>query len=438
MQQVADLMRQYHEDVANVLGRAETSSLADLKELEESVVAQLQAIDGFSLEVQRELDHLPLRILFSWLDGGNARISESTIIERCDQLFGERRNWLEQYKRYRSTQEAIVLTVMTWQCEIRCTYCTIPKQSGREVSTEVLDQATDLLLSAPKQNLQMRYFGGEPLMEWDKLTHSIETTWNKANHSDRCNEKNLSFLITTNGIQLDEEKIKWLSRFPVRLQIALDGLPEAQDTHRRFVDSDESSYARSAIHKAAMLKEYGVPHTVILVVHPARIDFMLEDFQHIVDKGFEIIQINWAHNTIWHRDHLDGFAKGLHKLGLYLRERWREGKGPKLRNLNETKLKVRLAQELTVDWDGCIYPNTSFLFRPHIADNVRLGSLSDGRNWLHYKINYFNTAELGEESYAPKVFDNNAQVGTIFNHWIRWMADQGIPNVDELISTTYR
>jgi hypothetical protein len=187
-----------------------------------------------------------------------------------------------------------------------------------------------------------------------------------------------------------------------------------------------------------MLKEHGVPHTVILVIHPARIDFMVEDFQHIVDKGYEIIQINWAHNTIWHQDHLEGFARGLHKLGLYLRGRWDQGKGPKLRNLNETKLKVRLAQELTVDWDGGIYPNTSFLFRPHIADNVRLGNLRDGRNWLHYKINYFSSAELGQESYAPKVFDNNAQVGTIFNHWIRWMVDQGIPNVDEFITTTYR
>ena len=80
---------------------------------------------------------------------------------------------------------------------------------------------------------------------------------------------------------------------------------------------------------------------------------------------------------------------------------------------------VRTSRELSVDWEGKIYDNNGFLFRPLIREQLFLGDVHEGRNWLHYNIDYFSAQELDTKTYAEKVFDNNAQVGTIFNLWIR-------------------
>ncbi len=432
---IETIIRQYHQDVSEALVH---STATQILEMERDCLLVLNQEALLTTEVQRELDGMSQRILFSWLQNGHPKLSELGVISVCRSHLGEDKLWLEKYRRFRELGKAIVLSVLTWQCEMRCTYCSIPKQSGREVSKDILDLSAELLLSAPQQRLEMRYFGGEPLLEWEKLKYSIESISERQLASTRCQNKEMSFLITTNGMKLDLPKIAWMSKYPISLQLALDGLPEAQNRYRSLYKSEEDSYNNCAIDKAGLLNQYAIPHTVILVIHPARVEHMLEDFQHIVEQGFEVIQINWAHNNIWHTHQLEKFASGLYQLSTFLRERWAQQKGPKLLNLKETMKKVRTSRELTVDWDGKIYANNGFLFRPHIREQLFLGDVQEGRNWLHYNIDYFSAQELDAKTYAEKVFDNNAQVGTIFNSWIRWMMEQTVPDVSPFISNRYR
>lgn len=435
MQTIESIIREYHQNVSQAL---QEKQFSQIDSLEEECFSQLRKEGQLTTEIQRELDDLPARILFSWLNDKHAKFSESEVIAISKQYFKDDPRWLEKYRQFRELGQAVLLNILTWQCEMRCTYCSIPKQSGREMSKEILDSSAELLFSAPQKRLEMRYFGGEPLLEWEKLQYSIESMWKTKQCSDRCQNKKLSFLITSNGVKLTEEKIRWIAQYPISLQLALDGLPEAQNQHRSFYNSEEGSYAHCAIDKADLLQRYKIPHSIVIVIHPARVDQMLDDFRHLVEKGFEIIQINWAHNTIWHKHQIEKFAKGLYQLSDFLREQWAKGKGPKLLNLRETLRKVRASREITVDWNGKIYANTSFLYRPHTQNQLFLGDIQDGKNWLHYKINYFSGLEIDSQSYAEKVFDNNAQVGNVFNSWIRWMIKQGIPDVDAFISTTYR
>lgn len=432
---IESTIRQHHQALSTLLPEKNT---AQINAKEEECRVQLEKEGLLTTEVQRELDGMAQRILFSWLQQGNQKISEPELIDICRSYLGEDKLWVEKFRRYRNLGKAIVLNVLTWQCEMRCSYCSIPKQSGREMSKDILDLSAELLLSAPQNRLEMRYFGGEPLLEWEKLKYSIETVWNTQQCSTKCQHKELSFLITTNGLKLDLEKIKWMSQFPISLQIALDGLPEAQNRYRPLYQSEESSYQYCAINQAKRLQEYDIPHTVIIVIHPARVEHMLDDFRHIAEQGFEIIQINWAHNTIWHKKQLELFAKGLYQLSDYLRDCWARNKGPKLLNLNEQMKKVRTHQELTVDWDGKLYANNGFLFRPHIAEDLCIGSIYDGRNLLHYSLDYFSAQELDDITLSRNVFHNNEQVGQIFNSWIRWMIKQGIPDLSPFISNRYR
>ena len=378
-----------------------------------------------SLRGQREIDDLIRRTLFSHLDAarrGTDPAAESRLLTTATDILGPKENWLPQLKQYFMEDRARLVVVLTWQCETRCTYCTIPKQDGREMDAHTLDSAIELLMSSGREKLELRFFGGEPMMAWEQIQYGIEKA------QSACQGRDIQFMITTNGYALTPERVAWLGQHPVQLQIALDGLPEAHNVHRKSVVPGEQSYEHSAIDKAAVLHEHGVSHEIIHVVHPARINEFVDDFEHIVDQGFERIQINWAHNVIWHEKHLQAFADGLHKLGDLLRKRWAKGESVWLVNLGETLLKIRTFREITVDHDGQIYANNAFLYRPSSASDLCLGHLDEGHNWWRYRLDGADGEALKKLSFAAPVAENNARVGTVFSSWIRWMQSQGLPD----------
>jgi len=381
-----------------------------------------------SMRARREIDDLPRRILFRWLSalrqmdaGGSAPMNEAGIFARCEAIIGDQDTWLRQFQDASSNDRARLVVVLTWQCETRCTYCNIPKQSGREMPLETLDAAIELLFSSDKPSLELRFFGGEPMMEWERIQHGILKA------RELCGNRDVRFMITTNGYALTRDRIRWLADHPVHLQLALDGLPETHNKHRRSIIPGETSYENSAIDKADLLHELGMEYDVIQVVHPGRVTGFVEDFQHIADNGFRKIQLNWAHNMMWRTKDLEAFATGLHRLGDDLRQRWDEGQPCWLTNLGETLQRVRNNREVTVDWDGGIYANNAVLYRPEHLDNLKLGDLEDGKNWLPYRVDGPSGDALLDLSFAKPVHENNAKVGAILSSWIRWMRKQGLP-----------
>ena len=397
-------------------------------------IEQQRFIDqlGSGVEVmraRREVDDLPRRLLFRWLtalrrhqEHETSPLDEATLFRRCDALIGEQKTWLTQFQEASSQDRARLVVVLTWQCETRCTYCNIPKQSGREMPLETLDSAIELLSSSDKPSLELRFFGGEPMMEWERIQHGILKA------QELCGNRDIRFMITTNGYALTRDRIRWLGDHPVHLQVALDGLPDTHNRHRKSIIPGETSYDNSAIDKADLLHELGIDYDVIQVVHPGRVKHFVDDFRHIADNGFRKIQLNWAHNMMWRTKDMEAFAAGLHELGSDLRKRWDAGEECWLTNLGETLLRVRNNRLVTVDWDGAIYANNAVLYRPDHLEQLRLGELKDGRNLLTYRVDGPPPEELLDLSFAKPVHENNAKVGAILSSWVRWMRQHELPN----------
>ena len=400
--------------------------LDELERLASTLEEELQALPLIPEELLRSVDDLPRQTVLKWLSCRPPFIDELKLIRLADRLLG-RRKWPSLLQRFQANEAATLVAVLTWQCEVRCTYCKIPKQAGKEMPDSVLRKAEELLFSSPHDQLELRYFGGEPLLEWPLIQRSIGRTQTRLKDSQRCQDRSLRYMITTNGYALTADKIKWLSEYPVTIQLSLDGLPEAHNTHRKAVDSAVQSYDFSGIDKAPLLNELGIDTKVIMVVHPARLEHFLDDFSHLSEQGFRSIQLNWAHFSIWKPQHLELFSAGLHQLGAYLHQRWSNKQGPWLINLGETMRTVRTATELTVDWDGTVFANNGFLFRQNVEASLRLGHLDDVQSWMRYHLDAPVGEDLDDRTFADRVWDNNTQVGVIFNSWLRWMQDQGWP-----------
>ena len=119
-------------------------------------------------------------------------------------------------------------------CNLHCKYCfaeTGDFGTGRKIMTpETGKKAIDFLIekSVGRQNLELDFFGGEPLMAWE----TVKATVDYARSVEKQHGKNFRFTITTNGMLLDDEKTKYINREMSNCVLSLDGRKEVNDNIR--------------------------------------------------------------------------------------------------------------------------------------------------------------------------------------------------------------
>lgn len=95
-----------------------------------------------------------------------------------------------------------------------------------------------LSLFAPRRDMQISFFGGEPLLAWETLVLTAEAAKALAAHSGL----KARFHVTTNGTLLDEQKARWLAGNGFSMIVSLDGPPEIHDAYRRFAHDAAGSF----------------------------------------------------------------------------------------------------------------------------------------------------------------------------------------------------
>ncbi len=123
-------------------------------------------------------------------------------------------------------------------CNLRCKYCfasTGDFGKGRKLMTfETGKKAIDFLLekSLDRKNLELDFFGGEPLMNFDVVKQIVEY----ARSREAEYGKKFRFTITTNGVLLDDDKIDFINREMSNVVLSIDGRKEVNDYMRKRVD----------------------------------------------------------------------------------------------------------------------------------------------------------------------------------------------------------
>ena len=119
-------------------------------------------------------------------------------------------------------------------CNLNCSYCFASqgKYHGDRalMSFEVGKRALDYLVehSGTRRNLEVDFFGGEPLMNWDVVRQLVEY----ARSIEKEKGKNFRFTLTTNGMLIDDEVIEFSNREMSNVVMSLDGRKEIHDRLR--------------------------------------------------------------------------------------------------------------------------------------------------------------------------------------------------------------
>lgn len=177
-------------------------------------------------------------------------------------------------------------------CNLRCQYC-FAGQGGYGqwrmlMSFDVARRAVDFLIahSGPREHCELDFFGGEPLMNW----HVVQQTIDYVHKQEKKHGKKIKMSLTTNGLLLDKEKVKYLTDNHISLILSLDGRKEMHDRMRPGVHG-EGTYDEIVKNlQYCVANRKGEEYYVRGTFTRYNMDFTT-DVIDMIDKGFPAVSI---------------------------------------------------------------------------------------------------------------------------------------------------
>ncbi|WP_075981838.1 thioether cross-link-forming SCIFF peptide maturase [Bacillus massilinigeriensis] len=261
----------------------------------------VHVVDDLAFDIIAIFENTPNEEIVSRLleqQVNNSQISEVDIREtiadieeliKDGQLFteDEYRDLSIDLRKRKTYVKALCLNV-AHTCNLSCEYCFASqgKYNGDRaiMSYEVGKRAIDFLLenSGHHRNLDIDFFGGEPLMAWKVVKQIVAYARSKENEY----KKKFRFTFTTNGMLLDDEVTDFLNQEMHNVVLSIDGRKEVHDRLRKTVNGKGSyDYIIPKFQKFVEKrgdKEYYVRGTY---THN-NVDFT-NDIFHIADLGFD-------------------------------------------------------------------------------------------------------------------------------------------------------
>jgi sulfatase maturation enzyme AslB (radical SAM superfamily) len=113
--------------------------------------------------------------------------------------------------------------ILTASCNLRCSYCYQNAKQGRRMEWDTLREAIDILLRSNPPDVDVLFYGGEPLLELPLIRRAVAYA-----AEARPAGKRVRYVLYTNGMLLDEETASFLAEQRFETQLSFDGVPGAQ------------------------------------------------------------------------------------------------------------------------------------------------------------------------------------------------------------------
>ena len=164
-------------------------------------------------------------------------LTECAELREAGLLFSEDiyRDAVFDFKARKTVVKALCLHI-AHDCNLACRYCFAEEGEyhGRRalMSFEVGKKALDFLIasSGSRRNLEVDFFGGEPLMNWQVVKDLVRY----GREQEKLHDKRFRFTLTTNGTLVNDEIMDFCNREMANVVMSMDGRREVNDRMRPF------------------------------------------------------------------------------------------------------------------------------------------------------------------------------------------------------------
>ena len=210
----------------------------------------------------------------------------------------------EPAPRTRSAKPTYCLVFLTRRCNLDCGYCHMVHDGRPDPEREMLQKGVDLFMRSA-DNICFHLFGGEPLLRFDLVKWMVDYV------ATAYPDRQVQYLITTNGLLLKPHIIDWLVEHDVEIMLSLDGTYDSQGTWRVSVGGDNRrAYDATCAHIKTFTAR-GVSHFLNMCVSPENADRMVENVRHVQSLGVARVQLAYELGGMWDAPARAAYLRGL-------------------------------------------------------------------------------------------------------------------------------
>ncbi|QZY54424.1 thioether cross-link-forming SCIFF peptide maturase [Crassaminicella profunda] len=200
---------------------------------------------------------------------------------------------VKKYEAQPNSVKSLCLNI-AHDCNLMCKYCFADGEGYDDqeklMPLEVAKRSVDFLIahSGSRKNLEVDFFGGEPLLNMDVVKKTVEY----AKSLEKQHNKHFRFTITTNSTLLNEEIMDYLEHNMINIVLSIDGRKKVHD-NIRITKNKKGSYDMILPKIQKMVEKRHQSHKQYYIrgtFTSNNLDFS-EDVKHFIDLGFKEISI---------------------------------------------------------------------------------------------------------------------------------------------------
>lgn len=315
--------------------------------------------------------------------------------------------------------------MLTRECMMSCDYCLVSRGAAN-MERPTLRRAVDLLMTSESAEMQLMFFGGEPLLRFDLMRWGMEYARESAARTGR----HVRFAVITNGLLLSDRVVRGLKDFPVEVlfngsaQMGMDGLH----------DAGRSDLGRRLTENLKILGGAGIGHFVNLVVDPSRLPSLGQEVERLAELGVRRVTFCLRLGVEWTQEDA---KKLLAEVGRIVKRwpQWSPRRELEILNAHEAMDPVMLSEDPVVDCDGRIYGWVGIFLQqafPELNRTLSLGRLADARDLEAVSLHRDVLSAQIRGSYPPRsaesrVLVNNINIGLLLRKHFERLRQEASP-----------
>jgi len=162
------------------------------------------------------------------------------------------------------------------------------------MTEDVAFRTIDYIAENYPVNTGIIFFGGEPLLKKQLIKDTI--SYAESFRKKDCNVY-FHYKVTTNGILLDEDFLKFASSTGLQVSISMDGNEKAHNTHRKFNNGEQTFDI--VLEKARMLLKFQPYAKVLITISPETLKYYADSVEFLIDIGFRYIIASLDYSGNW-------------------------------------------------------------------------------------------------------------------------------------------
>lgn len=177
------------------------------------------------------------------------------------------------------------LFVVSLRCDHSCHYCQVSRQSedkaAFDMTMETANKALEMVFNSPNPSIKIEFQGGEPLLNFDLIKHTVE----EAKARNKIENRNLEFVIATTLSLATDEILEFCRNHGIYLSSSLDGPEDLHNKNRPRPDKDSYAKFVEGLRRARNIVGYDFV-SALMTTSPASLGRVKDIIDEYIKLGF--------------------------------------------------------------------------------------------------------------------------------------------------------